>query len=300
MSDVVFTPESWGGVASQADKSYLEFVDDVEKYLQKVEDKIEEGVAWVWEQWDSSILAKYGKWVSPVAYLAIRHARNNLEDAIESIWDKFTEVCEGVWEKVKELFATPWGLMDLSERYSSAAGMLRGEATLIDRIKRHIDKGWSGDAFDSYAGMTEEQKEALNGLADGLSTASDACTASAQQIWTVWIALMNYILDQVKTVLGKIKDATDAGQWVTLEAGVVTALIGELLVNAGRLATQLLAVWAENETVKVGVWNGLNDGKDLPGLVVTGRGDDRDLIWPEPSPSDVDDIEDKDAWTHDD
>lgn len=294
----VFTPESWGSGPSQFDLSYVHFNDDVEEYLDKVEEQIREGIDWVWDQWDNSIVNKYGRFVSPVAWWAINNAKDNLEDAIDSIWDEFEEVCEGVWEKVRELFATPWGLMDLSERYSSAAGILRGEATLIDRIKRHIQKGWSGDAFTAYGGMTDEQKFALNGIATGLSTASSACATSAQQIWDVWIAVMNYILDQLDTVLGKIKDATDAGQWVTLDAGVVTSLIGQLLVNVGRLVTDLLAFWADNQTVNIAVWNGLNDGKDLLGLTVTGQGDDRELNWPELSPADVDDVQDKDAWTN--
>jgi hypothetical protein len=298
MGDPVFTPESWGSGAAQPDLSYVDFMDDVEKYLQKVEDKIQEGIDWVWEQWDKSILNKYGKWVSLAAYLAIEHAKNNLEDAIQAIWDKFEEVCEGVWEKIKQLFATPWGLMDLSERYSSAAGLLRGEATLIDRIKRHIQKGWSGDAFVAYSGMTDEQKNALNGLAGGLSTASSACATGAKQIWDIWIALLNYVLDQLNTVLGKIKDATDAGQWVTLEAGVVTSLVGQLLVNVGKLVTTLASFWADNQTVNIAVWNGLNDGKDLAGVVVTGSGDERELSWPQPSPADREDVKDKDAWTH--
>lgn len=294
----VFTADSWGSGPSQTDLSYVDFTDDVETYLDKVEEKIREGIDWVWDQWDNSIVNKYGRWVSPVAWLAINHAKDNLEDAIESIWDKFEEVCEGVWEKVRELFATPWGLMDLSERYSSAAGVLRSEVTLIDRIKRHIEKGWSGDAFTAYGGMTEEQKWALNGLATGLTSASSACATSAQQIWDVWIAVMNYILDQLDTVLGKIKDATDAGQWVTLDAGVVTSLVGQLLVNVGQLVTQLLSFWADNQTVNIAVWNQLNDGSDLRGLTVTGSGDNRELNWPELSPADVEDVQDKDAWTH--
>ncbi len=294
----VFTPESWGSGPSQTDLSYVHFTDDVEEWLGKVEDKIEEGIDWVWEQWDNSIVNKYGKWVSPALWLAINHAKGNLEDAIEDIWEKFKEVCEGVWEEVRSLFATPWGLMDLSERYSSAAGILRGEATLIDRIKRHIQKGWSGDAFTAYGGMTDEQKNALNGLAAGLSTASTACATGAKQIWDIWIALLNYVLDQLNTVLGKIKDATDAGQWVTLDAGVVTSLIGQLLVNVGKLVTKLLSFWADNQTVNLAVWNGLNDGKDLTGVTVSGSGDQRDIDWPGLSPADVGDVKDKDAWEH--
>lgn len=298
MTDPVFTPDSWGSGAAQPDLSYVDFMDDVEKYLGQVQDKIEEGIDWVWEQWDNSIVNKYGRWVSPLAWLAINHAKDNLEDAIDSIWEKFEEVCEGVWEKVRELFATPWGLMDLSERYSEAAGILRGEATLIDRIKRHIQKGWAGDAFVAYGGMTDEQKFALNGMATGLSTASSACATGAQQIWDIWIALLNYVLDQLNTVLGKIKDATDAGQWVTLDSGVVVSLIGQLLVNVGKLVTTLASFWADNQTVNLAVWNGLNDGKDLLGLTVTGSGDQRELNWPALSPSDVDDVQDKGAWVN--
>jgi hypothetical protein len=294
----VFTPDSWGSGATQPDLSFVDFSDDVEEYLDKVEEQIREGIDWVWDRWDDSIVNKYGRFVSPIAWWAINNAKDNLEDAIDSIWDEFEKVCEGVWEKVRELFATPWGLMDLSGRYSSAAGILRGEVTLIDRIKRHIEKGWSGDAFTAYGGMTEEQKWALNGLAAGLTTASSACATGAQQIWDIWIAVMNYILDQIDTVLGKIKDATDAGQWVTLDAGVVTSLIGQLLVNVAQLATDLLSFWADNQTVNIAVWNQLNDGADLRGLTVTGRGDDRELHWPDLSPADVEDVQDKDAWTH--
>ena len=167
---------------TQYDTSFIDWQDEVERMLETLEEKIQEGVDWVLDQWDGSILDSWLKYTSPAAYAAGKYALSRLEDAIQRIWDEFERILPEVWEQVRRLFATPWGLMDLSERYSEAAGALRDEEIAVERLTRHLQKGWSGDAAAAYAGVAAEQKNAILAVNTGLTSASSACATGARPV----------------------------------------------------------------------------------------------------------------------
>ena len=274
---------------TQYDTSFIDWQDEVERMLETLEEKIQEGVDWVLDQWDGSILDSWLKYTSPAAYAAGKYALSRLEDAIQRIWDEFERILPEVWEQVRRLFATPWGLMDLSERYSEAAGALRDEEIAVERLTRHLQKGWSGDAAAAYAGVAAEQKNAILAVNTGLTSASSACATGARQVWATWQAVVDTILDIAGSVVAAIKDGTDAGQWVTLDAGPAIKVIGEVAIEVLRLANELLGFWADNTTVNLAVWTGLNDG-----LVGLRSGN----AWPDIDSYDRDDVGDGSGWTH--
>lgn len=274
---------------TQNDTSFIDWQDEVQEMLDELEEKIQEGVDWVLDQWDGSILDSWLKYTSPAVYAAGKYAVEKLEEAIQRIWDEFERILPEVWDEVRRLFATPWGLMDLSEKYSEAAGALRDEEIAVDRLTRHIQKGWSGDAATAYNGVALEQKKAILAVNTGLTSASSACATGARQIWETWRAVVDTILNIAGKVVAAIKDGTDAGQWVTLDAGPAIKVIGEVAIEVLRLANKLLGFWADNTTVNLAVWNGLNDG-----LVGLRSGNE----WPNIDSYDRDDVSDKGGWTH--
>jgi uncharacterized protein YukE len=274
---------------TQHDTSFIDWQDEVEDMLEQLEDKIQEGVDWVLDQWDGSILDSWLKYTSPAVYAAGKYALDKLEEAIERIWDEFERILPEVWDQVRRLFATPWGLMDLNQRYSEAAGKLRDEELAVDRLTRHIQKGWSGDAWTAYHGVATEQKKAILAVNTGLTSAASACATGARQIWSTWQAVVDTILNIASKVVAAIKDGTDAGQWVTLDAGPAIKVIGDVAIEVLRLANKLLGFWADNTTVNLAVWTGLNDG-----LVGLGGAN----AWPDIDSYDRDDLRDKGGWNH--
>lgn len=272
-----------------ADTSYVDFQDEVQAMLETVRDKIQEGIDWVADQWDGSILDSWLKYTSPAVYAAGKYALSKLEDAFDALWDAFEEAVPKVWEQVRTLFATPWGLMALSEAYSEAAGQLRDEEIAVDRLTRHLQKGWSGDAWTAYNGVATEQKKAILAVNTGLTAASTACAAGAKQIRETWSAVIDTILKLAGQVVSAIKDATDAGQWVTLDAGPAIKVIGMISIEILSLANKLAGFWADNQTVNLAVWTGLNDG-----LVGLRSGN----TWPDIDSYDLDDVRDEGGWKH--
>lgn len=272
-----------------ADTSYVDFQDDVERMLEEIEAKIAEGIGWVADQWDGSILDSWLKYTSPAVYAAGKYAVSRLEDAFDAIWDAFEEALPRVWEQVRRLFATPWGLMALSEAYSEAAGQLRDEEIAVDRLTRHVQKGWSGDAWTAYNGVAIEQKKAILAVNTGLTAAATACAAGAKQIKDTWVAAIETMLRLAGQVVSAIKDATDAGQWVTLDAGPAIKVIGMVAIEIAALATKLTSFWMDNNTVNLAVWTGLNDG-----LVGLRSGN----TWPDIDSYDLDDVRDQGGWDH--
>ena len=101
--------------------------------------------------------------------------------------------------------------------------------------------------------------------------------------------MVDTILDIAGSVVAAIKDGTDAGQWVTLDAGPAIKVIGEVAIEVLRLANELLGFWADNTTVNLAVWTGLNDG-----LVGLRSGN----AWPDIDSYDRDDVRDGSGWTH--
>ena len=271
------------------DMSFVEFQDEVEGLLDDLHAKIQEGIDWVADQWDGSILDSWLKYTSPAVYAAGKYALHKLEEAFEAIWDALEEVLPKVWAEVRRLFATPWGLMALSEAYSEAAGQLRDEEIAVDRLTRHIQKGWSGDAWTAYNGVATEQKKAILAINTGLTAAATAAAAGAKQIKDTWVAVIETVLKLVGQVVSAIKDATDAGQWVTLDAGPAIKVIGMVSIEIASLATKLGSFWMDNQTVNLAVWTGLNDG-----LVGLREGN----TWPNIDSYDLDDVRDKGGWNH--
>lgn len=271
---------------------YSEFTDDVDLDLQDIFDKIEEGVKYVWEKWDDTIAAKgldsnWG-WISPGAKLAYEHFKGKLEDEVKKLWDDFEKFCEDLWEKVEELAGDPFRLMEMNGDYLKAASRLRDEKTVIRDLTTEVSKHWSGDAYDSYVHVAkEEQLFAIQGVDAALVKAATACAEGAQQVRAIWRDLIDALLSAADTIFDGIKDGTDAGQWVTFDAGPAIKIIGKCLTEAIRLWNNLDRYFDTNATVKKSMWTDLNNGVD---------GLDANNEWPKISGRDKSDMGNKGDW----
>jgi hypothetical protein len=100
--------------------------------------------------------------------------------------------------------------------------------------------------------------------------------------------MIEAILGVVDSILDCIKDGTDAGQWVTFDAGPAIKVIGKIVTEAIRLWNDLDRYFDDNTTVKLSMWRELNSGLD---------GLDANNSWPEISSRDSSDMDDKGGWT---
>jgi hypothetical protein len=268
---------------------HYEYSDDVESRLEEVKSKIEEGVEQVWDTFDSAIGSKDWFWlISPAGKIAFEIAKNNIKDEVQKLWDDFTALVDDAWAKVEEFTGNPFLLMEMSASYSAAAGKIRDEKTVITRIGNDVAKHWEGLAFESYNNIVPEQTGAITAVDRGLVAASVACAEGAKQIRSIWRDFVDFLLDVVNTILDAIKDGTDAGQWVTFDAGPAIKVVGKCI-------TALLALWNDmdryfdvNVTTNTAMWNNLNAGVD---------GLDANNQWPSIPASESRDLDPKENWT---
>ncbi|MFC7503909.1 WXG100 family type VII secretion target [Nocardioides sp. CPCC 206347] len=275
---------------------YSDYTDDTELKLEDIQKKIEEGVQKVIDTWNDSIIAKGldSRWawvVSPGLKAAYEWAKGNLEDEIEKLWDDFEKFCEDLWDTVSDITGDPWVLMQMNQAYITAAGRIRDEKRVVNDITARLANSWSGDAFTSYDAVVKEQVAAINGVDLGLKSAATACAEGALQIRKTWRDCIDVLLDVVDTVLDGIKDGTDAGQWVTFDAGPAIKVIGKALTATIGYANTLEGYFDENVTVKLSMWTTLNSGLD---------GLDANNDWPTISGREIGDISDSGGYTEKD
>ena len=267
---------------------YWEYSDDVDAKIQEISDKVQEGVEYILGKWEDTIGSQDWMWfVSPGVKIAYEIAKGNLEDEIQRLWDGFTDACEDMWDKVDDMTGNPWLLMDMNAAYLEAAGRVRDEKIVIGRLTNEVAKHWEGEAFTAYNRVCLEQTGAINAVDKGLVRAATACAEGANQIRSIWRDMIDAILGVVNSVLDAIKDGTDAGQWVTFDAGPAIKVIGKIVTEALSLWNQLDRYFDENVTVKVSMWREMNSGLD---------GLDANNDWPAIAGRDAGDIDDVGDW----
>ncbi len=242
---------------------YDEFTTDTQTKLEELQGKIQEGVDNIWDKWNDSIGSKGYMWfISPAAKIAFHFAEKHLKENIEKLWDEFESFVDTVWEKVEEMAGSPFELMRMNKDYIDAAGLLRDEKTVIENLTFSVGKSWSGDAYDSYKHAAERQTLAIAAVDAGLTSAATACAQGAQQLRNIWRDVIDALLDGVRYILDAIKNATDAGQWVTFDFGPAVKVIGDCLVRVIQLWSDLDKYFDENATVNTDLWRQLNSGLD--------------------------------------
>ena len=259
------------------------FFDDLEEQVAVITTKIQEGIDALWDTWNNSILSKadgfWGAVISPGAALTAHHLKGKLEDQISRLWDQFEETVEDFWQEVEKWTGDPGDLMRMNDDYHDAAGWIRDEKRVITEIMGELGESWSGVAFGSFTDISSKFSNALQGVDDGLSQAATGSAETALQIRSAWNEVISAVLNVVDLVLDAIKDGTDAGQWVTFDAGPAIKVVGKILVEALRLGLALKTFIDENATVQVSMWRGLASG--MEGLDAENR-------WPSISSGDRD------------
>lgn len=267
---------------------HIDFRNGVEEKLQEFSDKIQEGVNWVIDQWESCVGNQKWMWfVSPAVKIAYELAGDRIQDAINSIWDTWETEVQKIWDTVDDLTGDPFELMEMNGSYHDAAGRIRDEKVVLDRIVSVVGEQWEGDAFTAFTETVAEQKNAISGVDSGLTSAADACANGALQINSIWTSVVDAILDYAGSIVDAIKEGTDAGQWVTLDTGPALKVILDAAIKAAQLAVELETYWADNATVQESMWRGLASGLD---------GLDAKNSWPTIAASRAGNMDDKDDW----
>ncbi|HWI42675.1 MAG TPA: hypothetical protein VNS81_03595 [Nocardioides sp.] len=246
---------------------YFEYTNATTTNLDTISKKIDEGIDYVMKVWDDTIAAKgldsgWGWLISPGLKAAYEWAKDNLEDELQKLVDEFEDFCEDLWDKINDLTGDPFMLMEMNQAYIKAASRIRDEKTIIDDIGYVLTESWEGDAFSSYSRVVTQQLQAISAVDSGLKDAATACAEGALQIRSIWRDCIDALLGVANTILDAIKDGTDAGQWVTFDAGPAIKVVGKCLTATIGFANQLERYFDENVTVKSSMWSTLNSGLD--------------------------------------
>jgi uncharacterized protein YukE len=235
---------------------------DVEEKMADFAEKLNEGLDWVSAQWEKCIMDSNWGWLSPGLKAAYETAKNSCENKMEELVQEFETKAKEIWEEVDNVTGDPFELMAMNQSYIDAAGALRDEKTVMERLRSSVGAHWEGDAFDAYSDMIGEQVSAISGIDSGIVQAATACAEGAKQINDIWNDIVSAILDYAGSIVDAIKEGTDAGQWVTLDTGPAIKVILDAVLAVAKLALQLETYWAENATVQTSMWRVLNSGLD--------------------------------------
>lgn len=235
---------------------------DVEEKMTEYADKLNEGLEWVSAQWEKCIMDSNWGWLSPGLKAAYEAAKNSCENKMQELVTEFETKAKEIWDEVDNVTGDPFELMAMNASYISAAGALRDEKTVMERLKTSVGTHWEGDAYDAYSNMIGEQVAAIAGMDSGIVSAATACSEGAKQINDIWNDIVAAILDYAGSIVDAIKEGTDAGQWVTLDTGPALKVILDAVLAVASLALALEKYWAENATVKTSMWRVLNSGLD--------------------------------------
>ena len=269
---------------------YHQYSDDVEAKIQELHDKIEEGIQQVFDTFNDAIGSKGWMWlVSPAVKIAFEMAKDRLEEEAQRLWDEFSDKVDEMWDKVEEMTGNPWNLMEMNQAYLDAASKIRDEKAVINDLTAEVGKHWSGVAYSAYSHAANRQLQAIAAVDKGLVSAATACAEGALQIRSIWRDMIDTILDTVNTILDAIKDGTDAGQWVTFDAGPAIKVVGKIAVMAVQLWNDLDRYFDTNTTVQLSMWRNLNGGLD---------GLDANNDWPALGSRDAADMDGKGGWDH--
>ena len=235
---------------------------DVEEKMTEFAGQLNEGLDWVSAQWDKCIMDSNWGWLSPGLKAAYEVAKDSCQQKMEELVQEFETKAREIWEEVDNVTGDPFELMAMNQAYISAAGALRDEKTVMERLRSSVGAHWEGEAYDAYSEMIGEQVKAISGIDAGIVSAATACAEGAKQINDIWNDIVGAILDYAGSIVDAIKDGTDAGQWVTLDIGPALKVVLDAVLAVADLALTLERYWAENATVQTSMWRVLNSGLD--------------------------------------
>lgn len=238
---------------------YIDFTDGIDDELEALRSKIQEAIDWVIQKWHDTV-DTWKQVISPAFAYLVHLAANRLEEAFQTIWDEFSDFCTDVWAYVDKMAGGPFELMEMNTKYTDACAHLRDEAGVIKDILNVVRDKWQGEAYEALVDVSDKQVEAIKAIDEGMKAAASACAAGALQLRSIWRDVIDALLKLAGGIIDTIKDATDAGQWVTLDTGPAIKLVGQIAVQVLELGNTLERYFDENVTVQWAMWNDLNTG----------------------------------------
>lgn len=235
---------------------------DVEEKMTDFAEKLNEGLDWVSAQWEKCIMDSNWGWLSPGLKAAYEAAKNSCENKMEELVHEFETKAKEIWEQVDNVTGDPFELMAMNQAYVDAAGTLRDEKMVMERLRSSVGVHWEGAAYEAYSDMIGEQINAISGIDSGIVQAATACAEGALQINDIWNDIVTAVLGYAGSIVDAIKEGTDAGQWVTLDTGPAIKVILDAVIAVAELAAKLETYWAKNATVQTSMWRVLNSGLD--------------------------------------
>jgi len=265
---------------------YIDFTDGFEDELEALRTKIQEAIGWVIQRWNDTV-DTWKQVISPAFAYLVHRAADRLEEAFQMIWDEYSDFCTDAWAYVDKMAGGPFELMEMNVEYTDACAHLRDEAGVIRDILNVVRDKWQGEAYDALVDVSDKQRDAIKAIDNGMKAAASACAAGALQLRSIWRDVIDALLELTGGIVDTIKDATDVGQWVTLDTGPAIKLIGQIAIQVLELANTLERYFDENVTVQYAMWNDMNVGGLSGGVTGLAAGN----TWPQLLAEDRGDLE---------
>jgi len=207
--------------------SFGEFIDDILPGENEVEMAV--------KKWNEEMVPKVNELIGSI--------RSELGDALD------------------ELAGSPVDLKNYAEGFANAKTDLYKKASIAQDLTT-LGKSWSGDAFDAYSAVAEEQHEALAALARSLESGGLNCIAAANQILTLWKTLLREFASYNSDLLGLLASATNAANIISFEVPAIFETGAKIWENVWDLSDILMEFMINQATNDMFNWLTLSNGSD--------------------------------------
>jgi uncharacterized protein YukE len=183
------------------------------------------------------------------------------EEIVPKVNELIGSIRSELSDALDELAGSPVDLKDYAEGFANAKADLYKKASIAQDIVT-LGKSWSGDAFDAYGVVAEEQHEALSALAKSLESGGLNCIAAANQILTLWKTLLREFASYNSDLLGLLASATNAANVISFEVPAIFETGAKIWENVWDLSDLLMEFMINQATNDMFNWLTLSNGSD--------------------------------------
>lgn len=174
------------------------------------------------------------KWKAPPLYAMVTSKRDDAQEELKKVIDKFVEIGEGI--------AAPYLFIQYAADWQAVAGTVRGGENAQSNSAISLDGHWTGAAKDRYTASRTSQQQAMTTTAELCDKVHDQLISLARSGHALYTEIVKAIVGFYAKIVELIVDIAEivgaleaagvvgqlAGQAFTAMADIFTAAVGNL------------------------------------------------------------------------
>lgn len=250
---------------TEVDQAIEDIIDEIENFLEESVELFNGAIAALGTVDDAIVGGIKGFFTGGPAG-AVEGSVEAAADALLEDYEKGKEDIEVEWEKAETtiresigaILGDPLKMSSIASAYRDAIELLGQTRNEIDSANGYIANSWSGGrAYVAYDNTSKAQLKALGGVTLSLTDAALLLDDHAVMLVTYWSNQLKALVDLSADIASAAAALGDAGNWVTLGAGVVVDLIATAAKGVAAVVDTAVVYWANLNIGQAGKWDSL-------------------------------------------